>query len=122
MESRAGARGGPSSILRASPADDGRARCVSDSGRGSCRLVYRKRRAKSYRQPVPGVDRADEKREIGQFLVVERGARLFVNGVGCMVLRNERERFGPGERGLLAVVEQHRLAPSGQNIEALLGL
>src|ERR1700761_656137 len=55
------------------------------------------------RQPVVGIHHADRDREIDQFLFLKdcaRGLERFIRHAG---LYHAGHRFGPGERGVLAV-------------------
>jgi hypothetical protein len=61
--------------------------------------------AKRDRKAVPCVDGGDQQRQIDQFLVVEVRAYGLPHGVGDVVVRHQRERFGPFERGAFTVGE-----------------
>src|SRR5262249_26908509 len=71
---------------------------------------------------VPGVDDGNGEREVGGFFVVEVLAELDVEVVGRVVLRNQGERFGPGEGGALPVAVVGGFPPGVEAGEPLLGL
>ena len=67
-------------------------------------------------QPVPDIDRRDRRREIGQLLLGELGARLRINLV-AHAPGEMRQRFGPHQRRALARRKLRRLAPDHDEIE-----
>src|SRR4029079_7234456 len=74
------------------------------------------------RDAVPGVDRADQERQLDLLPGREVPAELLIILVGSMGLGHQRQGLGPGERGPLAVAVERRFAPGAQEIQPLLGL
>jgi hypothetical protein len=58
--------------------------------------------AQADRQPVPQIDHADQDGEIGNAFGVELLLQLRIDIVRGAGLGNQRQRFGPGQRGALA--------------------
>src|SRR5882762_114620 len=72
------------------------------------------------RQAIPQIDSPDHEGQVHDLLFTEMRLQGFVDVVGGVRLRNERESFGPVESGAFAVCEKGSLAPSLQRVEALL--
>src|SRR6266702_1735958 len=79
-------------------------------------------RPEADRDPVPGVDRRDEKRELHQLGLAELRTDLVVDGVGDVRLRYQRYSLGPGQHRPLALRIERRLPPGIQEVEPFLGL
>jgi hypothetical protein len=72
-------------------------------------------------QTVPEIDGADGEGQVYDFLFGELFLQVCVHVVGGVGLRDEGERFCPGEGGALAVGEEGGFAPGFEGVEALLG-
>jgi hypothetical protein len=72
------------------------------------------------RQAVPAVDRDDRDRERDDLLWDEDLGHPVVVGVGSARLRQERQRFAPGERRLLTRRVARGFAPAREQVEPLL--
>src|ERR1043166_1063132 len=78
----------------------------SDSDLSRLRL-HRMHRPEADRNPVPGIDHADQRREVDGLGLVEVLAQLVVIGVRRMGLADQGQRLGPGQsRALLVGVER----------------
>src|SRR5690606_8101608 len=56
------------------------------------------------------------------FLFLEHRTDRLVDVVWHVRVAEQRDRFGPGKRGALALGEERRLAPGAERVDALLGL
>ena len=54
---------------------------------------------------------SDRERQIHELLFLEVPSRFFINIIGSVRLGNQRERFGPRERGALTLAVERRFAP-----------
>src|SRR5690242_16597091 len=70
-------------------------------------------------QTVPRINRGDREGEIGDLLLVEMCARLFVRCIGRVSLCNQRERFSPGQCRAFAVRVVRAFTPRIERVEAL---
>src|SRR5580698_128100 len=66
----------------------------------------RRHLAERDRKAIPAIDRRDEQRQVDDFFFREVRLHRLPDGIGHVVLRNQREGFGPFERGALAVREE----------------
>src|SRR5437763_7711829 len=71
---------------------------------------------------VPSVDGGDGIGQIDQFVFREFLADGFVEFIGNVILRDQRERFGPFQSGAFARREKGSFAPGIERIESLLGV
>ena len=85
---------------------------LTSRARSACRVQLRdaaghvvaRHRARGDVEPVPAVDRHDRQAQVHQFILGELRPHALVYVVRDASLRDERERFGPLERGALARV------------------
>lgn len=88
------------------PDENAKRGAMHSRNRRSCRHL-----AERNGEAVPRVDRRNKQRQVDQFLVAEMRAHRFPNGVGHMVVRDEREGFRPFQRGAFAIGEERCFAP-----------
>src|SRR3546814_20918136 len=96
---------------------------VCSSDLQSERLVLRaKHRLERDRGAIPGVDHHHHIGEVDHLIFGELRARLGIDVVWHAVRRQPRERFGPFQRGALAIAEQARFPPDGDMVKPTLPL
>src|SRR3546814_2471678 len=79
-------------------------------------------RAEADLDPVPSVDRHDQQGELYLLLLRELFRHRFIDIVGRVRLGDQRQGFGPAERGTFALAVERRFAPGVEQIQALLRL
>src|SRR3546814_7517744 len=80
------------------------------------------RRLERDRGAIPGVDHHHHIGEVDHLIFGELRARLGIDVVWHAVRRQPRERFGPFQRGALAIAEQGRFPPDGDMVKTKLPL
>src|SRR5262249_18665813 len=86
------------------------------------RLVAARLGAETDSDPIPRVDGDDRERQIHELRFGEVSAHLPVHIVRRMCLGDQRQRFGPGQRGAFPRGVEGRLAPRVELVETLLAL
>src|SRR6266511_1255064 len=78
--------------------------------------------ARRDREPVPAVDRDDRPDQLCELVLRESRSRLVPDAARHMVVADQGDRVGQRQGGAFALVEEGRLVPSSDRVEALLAL
>src|SRR5437762_5240473 len=73
-------------------------------------------RSEANRYAIPGVDRANCERQIHQLFVIKVRPNLIEHVIRHASLGDERNSFGPGERGTFPFAVERRFTPGVEHI------
>jgi hypothetical protein len=71
---------------------------------------------------IPGIDHGDSPNQLSEFFYREVRACLLPHPAWHVLVGDQRDGVGKSESGALLVVEEGRLVPGGERMEALLAL